>query len=751
MDTPLLKTNLSLRDGQQSTLAVGDWVLNTAEMATILKATSTAGFNSAEVAGGQSFQTAISNGYNPFVISDALHNAITHHNSVAELDLQMLFRGANALGFRHYDKDVVEATLLEFIKSGITKIRFFDALNDIDNLDLPESVKALKHVILQGAICFGNYPQAPDRYTDAYFVSYAQKLVAKGFTHIAIKDMSGQMTAQRMATLLPALQSYLTPLNIPIELHIHSTNDTSSLEAIRKAIDLGIHSIETVEGPLAGGSSHHSLSSINPQLIDNQDAYHSLTSTSERIWKNPQRKDFDIPLALKEQLCAAGVPGGAMPFVIRDLKTQMPTIVAKYQQLSKRPPKHTTKFAVGKTNQIKAENRALKFQDIITLFITELKRVCADAAYPLLVTPTADICCKQAIANLAFGNNPYSELLEDRYLTSNGNTGADPRFTKLILGHYGEFKSYDTPSSNFSPSEAVISFFEKHNPLGITRAKTHPSLQAAKDKPVSDMQEARSAAWKLIQTLGPKALSFANFDQLTLMYALKPSGAHGVDPIAKAVSAYNQRAQGARINASGVTFPGYENIMQPILEHLGALHAVSPTSLPKDVMELKLSDLGRNLYRRLFRTYATLPLTQEVTRVRNNLTNLISSDHTNATLKQAVAYVGDSFRNLDFLPENQGEAAYERAREDFRQLTLCQLFGALALTHSLVNSVDKHGTDPFMPAERSIQLEDIPRFAHSQPNKEHSLWERRLHTAISSRHFQVENDLQNRLAHWRKI
>jgi pyruvate/oxaloacetate carboxyltransferase len=741
-----LKTNLSLRDGQQSTLAVTDWVLDTAKMASVLAATEKAGFNSAEIAGGQSFQTAISNGYNPFVISDALNNAIVRENGEKSIDLQMLFRGANALGFRHYDKDVVEATLREFIKNGISKIRFFDALNDIDNLYLPDSVKGLAGVTLQGAICFGHYSQAPARYTDEYFVSYAKQLVEKGFSHIAIKDMSGQMTAERMATLLPSLQAYLKPLGIPIELHIHSTNATTSKEAAAKAIELGIDSIETVEGPLAGGSSHHSLADFAPQLISNNTTYQELLTKSKRIWPTPHRKDDDIEPQLKKQLCAAGVPGGAMPFVIRDLRTQMPTIVAKYQKL--KAGKNENKFAIGKTNKVAVKPAgSLSFNDVVSLFIVELKRVCHDAAYPLLVTPTADICCKQAIANLAFGKNPYSDKLEDRYLTANGDTGADPRFTKLILGHYGAFKSYEPNREDFKPDGKVLSFFEAHNPLDLKRALQHPSLR----QKGNDMQDARAAAWKLIQTEGPKALSFANFDQLTLMYALKPASAPSVDPIANAVDAYAKRSDKARVGGTGVTFPGYETIMQPILEHLGALYAVKPELVPADVMQTKLADLGRNLYRRLFRTYATLTITQEVTRVRNNLTNLVSSDHTNETLKHAVAHVGDSFRNLDFLPDNQGEAAYERAREHFRQLTLCELFGTLALTHSLVNSIDKHGTDPSKPAERAITREDITFYANSKPDSSASEWEKRLQLAISTRHFQVENDLRKRVKAWQSI
>ncbi len=743
-------TNLTLRDGQQSTLALKDWVLDTAKMARILVASQKAGFDSAEIAGGQSFQTAISNGYNPFAITDALSNAlVSADGSVLEIELQMLFRGANALGFRHYDKDVVEATLREFIKNGITKIRCFDALNDIDNLDIPESVRDSKGVVMQGALCFGHYHEAPERYTDDYFLAYAKQLVEKGFRQIAIKDMSGQMTAARIATLLPKLQEYLRPQGIPIELHIHSTNELTSREAATKAIELGIDSIETVEGPLAGGSSHHSLESIAPSRVINQRAYRELVDLSTRVWGTQiQRKDEEIQAELKTRLCRAGVPGGAMPFVIRDLKTQMPTIVAKRAQILEKEKNRRDKFVVHREGVATHESHGeLDFSDVLELFLIELKRVCKDAGYPLLVTPTADICCKQAISNLAFSVNPYSEDITERYIHSSGNTGADPRFAKLVLGHYGECKAYDQKGSVYRSEENVLDFFEEYNPLQLTRVKKHPSTKMLGN----DMCQARAAAWKLIHTQGSKALSFANFDQLTLMYALRPAGAHGVDPIEKAVLAYTERADSVRIGETGVTFPGFKVIMQPILEHLGALFAQRSTITPEQAMNLPLGTFGQNLYRRLFRTYVTLPITQEVTRVRNNLTNLISSDHTSPQLKESVALVGASFDNLDFRPVQVGETHYEEAREAFRQLSIADLFGALALTHSLINSVDKHGTDPWSPVEKAITMAEIRRYGRSKIEEGATEWERKLASSIGTRYYQVETVLQRHIERWRSI
>ena len=338
-DSPSPKLiNLTLRDGQQSTLDAADWIFEPRDFAKVIAASAKAGFQGAEIAGGQSFQIAISRGYNPFTILGAVSHALKESQGLQEFELQMLFRGANALGFRHYDKDLLEITLKEFIKHGITKIRFFDALNDIDNLKLPDSIIAANGVVLEGAFCFTHYQDAPERYTDDYFCRYTEALIAAGYNAIAIKDMSGQLTAERISTLVPALLKILNPAGIPLTLHCHSTNTENSTAAIARAIELGVHTIETVDGVLSGGSSHHSLATAAPQFIKDQANYDLLTKKINQLWgARPDRKDQEIPQNLKEQLCAAGVPGGAMPFVIRDLQQQETTIRAKYLSSNKSP------------------------------------------------------------------------------------------------------------------------------------------------------------------------------------------------------------------------------------------------------------------------------------------------------------------------------------------------------------------------------------------------------------------------------
>ncbi|MGJ8676296.1 MAG: hypothetical protein ACSHX0_02135 [Akkermansiaceae bacterium] len=720
-------TNLSLRDGQQSTLGSADWVLHPRDFSKVISSSIKSGFHGAEIAGGQSFQIAINLGYNPFI----LLSAVSHSLKDIDFSLQMLFRGANALGFRHYDKDLVEVTLKEFIHCGITKIRFFDALNDIENLELPESIKQAEGVVLEGAICFTHYADAPERYTDDYFCRYAEALLAAGYTAIAIKDMSGQLTAERVTTLVPALLEILKPKNIPLSLHCHSTNEINSSEAIAMSIECGIDGIETCEGVLSGGSSHHSLETIAPELIQDTAAYDKLKRRMDNIWgKAPQRKDAQIPSELKERLCQAGVPGGAMPFVIRDLEQQQPTILAKYH-----------------SSHSDARISDDDFPALVDLFIAELKRVCLDAGMPLLVTPTADICCKQAIANLALGAEPYGESLAGRYLNNNGQANPDIRFAKLILGYYGELKSYDAEGTVYGAKDDVVRFFAANNPMQLKAVEEHPSLAAGG----SDLKEAQNSAWQLIQQFGAKALSFASFDQLTILYALKPSGMmRSNDPILEAVEKYIVRAEAARIEGRGRTFPDYEMLMQPILAFVGPMFVMDDSLNAEDIPQFQLNLLGENLCKHIFDIYIDLPIWSKVTELRNHLSKLLSSAYISSDLLAAVEHVTASLQGLDARPNRSEKGRFNTALAEFEKITIADLFNSIALLNSFTNHVAKYATNPRVFAERGLTIQDLPPFYDlSSPHEGASAWESKIRQNMTGKKLRLEADFQERVDRWR--
>jgi oxaloacetate decarboxylase alpha subunit len=727
--------NLTLRDGQQSTLDAADWLLDSCVYAKVVAASQQAGFDGVEISGGQSFQIAIGNGYNPFTILSSVSQALRHQDSGNDFELQMLFRGANALGFRHYDQDLLEVTLKEFIKCGITKIRCFDALNDIDNLTLPESVKATPGLTLEGAICFTHYSEAPERYQDDYFCRYAEALIEAGYNAIAIKDMSGQLTAERVDYLVPALLEVLKPLGVPLALHCHSTDAARSRGAIQQALHYGIAAIETVEGSLSGGSSHHPLAELAPELIKNRVAYEQLGRRIDQLWgSHPGRKDKEIAPELKEKLCAAGVPGGAMPFVIRDLKQQEPTIRAKY---------------ASSMHSEEQSQPVESFADVVDLFLAELKQVCQDAGLPLLVTPTADICCKQAIANLAFGSDPYSGELSERYLSRSGQPNPDPRFAKLILGYYGELKAYDGSGKIHGPNDEVLLFFQANNAQQLNPIKHHPSMAA----PGGDLREAQQSAWSLIQRKGASVLSFASFDQLTILYALRPAGSHASnDPIEQAMGQYVNRSELAKIDGRGQTFPGYQMLMQPILDYLSADFILNPRQQAGDVIQKPLHQMGRNLCCQLFDVYNELPVWAQANQLMSNLTKLLSSEHIRPDLLEGVRHVSESLVRLDLRPSRQERSDLSRALARFEQLTIAELFHSLALINSFVNGIAKHATNPTYYAQRSIGFTDLKAFIErSQSCVKASLecpWEDHLQQSITGKYIRLKNDLISRSASW---
>ena len=592
-----------IRDAQQSTLAVGDINFNPVDLARVLSKTSEAGFKFAEVAGGQSFQSAIKQGLNPFTVMEYLDLSTRDAEGKRTVDLQMLFRGANALGFRHYSPALVEAVLNEFIGLGINKIRIFDALNDIDNIYIPESVKKAPGLDLQGALCFGYYAQQKDRYTNKYYLNYAQALLNKGCTSLAIKDMSGQLDEDRAALLVEDLKKAFP--GIKVDLHIHSTDEPKSLEAIKAAIKAGVDGIETVEGPLSGGAAHHSLASIDAKY--DTDAYKALVAESERVWGKSSREDSMISPKIKAKLCAAGVPGGAMPFVLNDLKSTLDTI------------RRNNMAAFANVNP---NSQLALFDKAIELFLEELPKVCKDAGYPLLVTPTADICTKQAIYNLQYGRNLSSDAVRDRYKLKTPGC-YDERFVKLVLGHYGQMKSYTYPGDqSFIQSNDTARKFFKTKLLQMEELSKHPYTKILRDdiSANGEMAAAREKADKLIAKHGYKALSFASKEQLAMMYVLAPAGGRG-DVIEQALNKYTAK-NFADFNKRkiGQPFIGFENLFEPLFKHIDVLTALGEK--PNNPLDMKISDFGK-LGERMYQVYSNLPQIKMIRKfLENNSTGL---------------------------------------------------------------------------------------------------------------------------------
>ena len=208
-------TETVLRDAHQSLLATR---MTTDEFVEILPAMDRIGYYSIECWGGATFDACLR-----FLDEDPWERLRKLRKGLKNTKLQMLFRGQNMLGYRHYADDVVEYFVQKSIANGIDIIRIFDALNDIRNLKTAISAaKREKHAEVQVAISY----TTGKVFTDQYYVDYAKQIEEAGADSICVKDMAALLTPVRTAQLVRALKQ---AVSIPIQLHTHSTSGLASI------------------------------------------------------------------------------------------------------------------------------------------------------------------------------------------------------------------------------------------------------------------------------------------------------------------------------------------------------------------------------------------------------------------------------------------------------------------------------------------------------------------------------------------
>lgn len=233
-------TDVVLRDGHQSLIATR---LRTEDMLPVASLLDAAGYWSLEAWGGATFDACVR-----FLKEDPWERLRQLKAAMPNTRLQMLLRGQNLLGYRHYSDDVVEAFVAKAAENGIDVFRVFDALNDIRNLET--AIKAVKKTgkHAQGTIC---YTTSPVHTVDA-FVEQAKQMQAMGADSIAIKDMAGLLTPQITFDLVKALKSVL---QVPVFLHSHYTSGLASMCQL-KAVEAGVDHLDTCVSAFAGGTSH---------------------------------------------------------------------------------------------------------------------------------------------------------------------------------------------------------------------------------------------------------------------------------------------------------------------------------------------------------------------------------------------------------------------------------------------------------------------------------------------------------------
>ncbi len=372
-------TETVLRDAHQSLLATR---MTMDEMRPILSTMDKVGFHSVECWGGATFDSCLR-----FLNEDPWERLRILKKEMPNTKLQMLFRGQNMLGYRHYADDVLEYFVQKSVANGIDIIRIFDALNDIRNLET--AVKAAKkegaHTQIAISYTLG------DIFTTDYYVDYAKKIEAAGADSICIKDMAALLTPYETEKLVKALKANV---KIPIQLHTHYTSGLASM-CLLKGIEAGVDIIDTAMSPLALGTSHAPTESMVAALEGTEyDTGLDLKLLTEirDYFMGLRKKYIDSGLLDPKMLAVDAnaliyqVPGGMLSNLLSQLKQ------------------------AGKSDQ---------FEEVLR----EVPRVREDAGMPPLVTPTSQIVGTQAVFNVILG---------ERYKT------VTKEFKGLVKGEYGK-------------------------------------------------------------------------------------------------------------------------------------------------------------------------------------------------------------------------------------------------------------------------------------------------------------------------
>lgn len=371
-------TDLILRDAHQSLIATR---MRTEDMLPICAKLDQLGYWSLEVWGGATFDACVR-----FLKEDPWERLRQLRKALPSTRLQMLLRGQNLLGYRHYADDVVEAFAQKAADNGIDVFRIFDALNDVRNIETAMKAvkKAGKHA--QGTICYTTSPV----HTLELFVTLAKDMAAMGADSIAIKDMAGLLTPYATYDLVKALKA---AVDLPIVIHSHSTSGLAPMCQL-KAIEAGADRIDTAISAFATGTSHPATESQVAALKGTQ---------------------FDTGLDLA---------------LLAEISDYFKEVRKKYHQFESEFTRENVSVQISQVpggmmsnlaNQLKEQNALDKIDEVFA----EIPRVRADLGYPPLVTPTSQIVGTQAVYNVLSGER-YKTITNEvkRYLQ--GGYGATP-------------------------------------------------------------------------------------------------------------------------------------------------------------------------------------------------------------------------------------------------------------------------------------------------------------------------------------
>ncbi|KPK37170.1 MAG: pyruvate carboxylase subunit B, partial [Gammaproteobacteria bacterium SG8_47] len=371
-------TDTVLRDAHQSLLATR---MRTEDMLPICDRLDKIGFWSLEVWGGATFDACVR-----FLKEDPWERLSQLRQALPNTRLQMLLRGQNLLGYRHYADDVVRHFVQRTADNGMDVFRIFDAMNDLRNLKVSiEAVKkAGKHA--QGAICYTTSPV----HTIEQFVKQGKKLQAMGCDSIAIKDMAGLLTPQITGDLVAALVS---ELGLPVHVHSHATAGLAAM-CQWHAIQNGASAIDTAISSLSGGTSHPPTESMVAALRG-----------------TPYDTGLDLH-ALQE-----------IGFYFREVRKKYHQFESEFTGLDTRVQVNQVPGGMmsNLSNQLRDQGALSRMNEVLS----EIPQVREDLGYPPLVTPTSQIVGTQAVLNVLTGTR-YKNITNEVKFYLQGRYGRPP-------------------------------------------------------------------------------------------------------------------------------------------------------------------------------------------------------------------------------------------------------------------------------------------------------------------------------------
>lgn len=640
--------DLTRRDGQQSTISPEKMIWDLADLAEMSKSASLVGIDYQETNGGNFPSAAMQNGINPFKInqqvSELTAKALTQSDNSDKIGFtSSLFRGKSAYSFSTYTPDFIEANFRRTIEKADNKlIRVFDGLNDADSIIMTDTMLNLakeKGVNIQGAIATGPSLEqlrgvlpaelvnkhleslAPDQrqalenlHSDEYYINYAKLLLEKGFDSFVIKDLSGAFDAQRIKVFVPKLKAAIKQMqetktsdskikdhDIPIYLHYHSTNESKSKEVVAAAIEAGIEAVETVNGPLGGGTGHLRISDLenNDKLVYSKKDYDDYTQVLEKLTGEAAKKRLDDfgerTKEILELLESMRLAGGSAASAITNAK--------KLAGIKSIDNSNIDKFKT----KLECKLRHIAWMHLLM-------------GLPPEVTPIPKMKTTQAIQNLLVAvNNPDTNLFDIELFKN----GFDSEMVKFLNGHFGKVKAYitnedgSTKTVEVHPAQTLKDVLEQTIAAKEVGQRLTSTQSAYLDFPplrgmnvldeysrlgISHLKAAEKKAEALIKQYGIEAISFADKEDLGLL-AEQAQVLNGKSAIDTAITKHSKR-----INASYTAFaeeyltgaekknlsiiPNLKYLFAPLFDYFNAMIRTGIVDSNTDIRDLKLTEFG---------------------------------------------------------------------------------------------------------------------------------------------------------------